>query len=138
MNVRGKSFYNKDYKIYRIHALTPKQQKIGRNDFLLESHQGWTKISEFKIKLINKFCDENFDELAKYTLWAKQIPYKKDWLFDQYEIGVDMLEEKYDIVAGNWRGSGWTLAIPFKHEDIIKFTDENLDSKYYKIKKRLF
>jgi hypothetical protein len=57
-------------------------------------------LIDFKFKLINELSGSNFVEISENhcimsEFYVKnkhiQIPYKKDWLYSAFEIGLDMV-----------------------------------------------
>jgi hypothetical protein len=116
----------KNYTIYKFFFATKMNTEAGRK----ENWKRAQEYTDFKLKLINNFSPENFDELVKYTFFSEgvlkkpRIPYKKNWLLSQFDIGMDMVKEKYGCKFECHWGSDY-MAIPKIETELIKFFENN-------------
>ncbi len=143
------NFKDRDYKIYCLFELTKykldKWHESNQRKFHQEFHDNAKLIHQFKENLITKFASEPFDELAKYTHWAEfipkfnntRIPYKKDYIFNQHDIGMDILEEECSLVTGYFKRNGFSIAVPLTRPDIIEWIDANVPKHCVKLQKRI-
>jgi hypothetical protein len=127
-------------KIYKVDFVIKKGANEGK---LLK--QRYARINEFlpfKRNLIDKFCSEKFEDLVKYTLFAKHLniePKKYESsnglpLFNDYEIGFDMLYKEYGLVI-EYQWSYTYYGVPLVHTEMVKFFDENVPKWVKTVKK---
>ena len=111
---------DKTHKIYRFDPWcnTIKDQQKA----LQETYKRGGVFNDFQHQLINKFCSKKYDELVD-LYWTCQQKYKKNWLFNANEIGIDMLSEEYNIYTEN-QWMYWYIAIPLEQKEMIDFVDE--------------
>jgi hypothetical protein len=124
---------NKDYKIYKFDYTCSKSRS--KDEKKLDQLR-WDRakaMTNFKKKLIDDMCDENFEEIRKYTLWAEPLGIKKQEyksvqigieLWDGFEIGIDMLYKKYGMLHEHHWSSIYIL-VPIKQTELIKYFDEH-------------
>lgn len=99
--------------------------------------------NKFKQEFINKYCSLSLDYIREnYTINPKNISdeiklreYKKPHLTLAEEIGMDMIQEKHDIITGT-RWDNWYMAIPKTNPDMIEYV-ENIKPDFVKIIKWL-
>lgn len=114
----------KDYRIFKfknsIGIKTEKQRQ--------KSYGNAKELVKFKQRLIEKFSGETFDTLSRFWIgpdktFGNREKYKKEWLSSPFDIGIDMLCEKYGL---RWENH-WDqlyVAIPLKHPDLLAFVEE--------------
>lgn len=116
-------YTDKTHKIYRFDTWCndiKDQQKA-----LEETYKRGAIYHDFRQQLIDKFSSKTYDELDNlYGLFAnKPVSYKKNWLFNTSDIGIDMLSEERNIYTEN-QWMYWYLAIPLEQKEMIDFVDE--------------
>lgn len=141
------------YVIYKFQWLIKKRERV---PFILtkDELERIDKEMEFKKAFINKFSDENIEEIFKYTFLNKflnehpplhpnenwkivpYVEYSKTFLHNDYEIGLDMLGKKYGIITGIFRSNSWYLWVPKKHTEMVEWVNENKPD-FVTIKKRI-
>lgn len=122
---------NKYYKIYKFDYTCSKSQSKNEERLHLLRWERANQMTNFKKKLIDDLCPENFDELMKYTPYqrSERIEYKSSQynhvLFDAFEIGLDMLFKKYGMRYEHHWSSVYFL-IPKEHQELIQYFDKNI------------
>lgn len=119
--------YKFDFTFSKSKASEEKQDKVR-----------WERAQEmtaFKKKLIDELCDENFEALVKYTLWAEPlgveyVEYKSPRnypAYDRFEIGMDMLNTKYGFkFESHW--NHMYLFVPEDATAMLEFFEKNKPS----------
>lgn len=122
-------------KIYKFDFIN-KKSKSKNEDFLSKSRWERAKeLSAFKRALIDNFCQEKFEDLAKYTVWAnalkiKQVEYKSPRgyvMFDSFEIGMDMLHTQYKM-SHEMHWNYLYFKVPIEQTKLIEYFDKNSPS----------
>ncbi len=94
----------KNFKIYKFD--TGMRDRIKNVKNLSLQFQRSKELTNFKEKMINELSGSNFDEISEkhcmlsvyYNKHRKiQEPYKKNWLFSVFDIGIDIVMEKQNI-----------------------------------------
>jgi len=131
------------YKIYKFDFTGSKQRIKNEERQRLLTWNRAKEMSAFNMKLISDMCDETFDELVKYTLFAKfaeieQVEYKSkkygNILWDSFEIGMDMLYAKYGMHhEHHWRSVYYL--VPVEQKKLIEYFDKNAPDWVTTVKK---
>lgn len=118
----------KNFKIYKFGYNYPK----GRGT---KSHRiRWERaedLSQFKIKLFNKYCSLNFQELCNKSMSGVRY---KGYLTSPFDRGSDMLQDEHGLHFGNYWDQLY-IAVPITKTDIIDFFDNNIPSWVTTVKK---
>ena len=114
----------KNLKIYKFYYGTP----MNNDEQISENWRRAEDMNNFKRNLIDNFCQEKYDDLIKYTVWAKtRIQYSKPWLSDQMDIGIDMLSDIHSIKFEHHWGNMY-IGVPLEKTAIINFFEANKPS----------
>jgi len=118
---------DKDYKIYRFDVYLKMTKSKDEDKCHEQRWENAVHFNQFKENLINIFNEESFADLVKYTKYAKYLniepaKYKKSWLFNQYEIGIDMLKENLGLCMEHQWGYIY-FKVPLNQHRLIKFFD---------------
>lgn len=131
------------YKIYKFDFTG---SKLRIKDEKRQRQLSWDRanaMSVFKMKLISAMCDEKFEDLVKYTLFAKplkieHVEYKSTQygheLWDSFEIGMDMLYGKYGMLHEHHWSSVYFL-VPVDQKELIEYFDKNMPEWVTTVKK---
>lgn len=133
--VRSKKYY----KIYKFDTSLVQQRRKNKDQSKINklSFQRADEAVKFQIKLINDMNTETFEDLVRFTLYAKHLQIKPEIymcirygkpgykMWDQYEIGMDQMYIKYKMLYEHHRHSTYYL-IPIEQKDLIEYFDENV------------
>lgn len=131
----------KKLKVYRFDTC---MRHLAKNDVNRKLRfQRSTELTEFKEKMINELSGSNFDEISEKhcimsIFYSKnkrvQEPYKKEWMYSVFDIGVDMVKEKQGIqFECHWDMD--YIGVPLDNEIAIKFFENNLPTFVKTVKK---
>ena len=109
----------KNFKIYKFKVAYP------NGDGKRATKERWKRaqeLTDFKVKLINNFCSDNFQELCNKSINGTLY---KGYRISPFDAGVEMLEDEYGMHFGNYWDQLY-VAVPISNLSLIDFFDKNI------------